>query len=348
MQGLAYANSARDGLYAFGLQRTGEVIAMGQVAELLNPRFLAIHRERRLLLVTSQPGTNREDGGAISAFVFDPQTARLQHLNTTSSWGAAPCFVAVDGPGKNALIANYVSGSVCVLPIGADCRLAAAQSASFQYHGSGFDPRRQPRPLLHSINVSPDNRFAIAVALGLDRLFVYHFEGGRMVPNQPAFFDVRPGSGPRHFTFHPNGSFVYVVNEIASTVTVLGWEAIRGNLSDIQTISTLPGDFAGENVAAEILVHPGGRFLYASNRGHDSIVIFSINEADGHLTLLDHVPAGGSLPGSFALDPTASYLFVANRKSSTLTVLRVERRGARLSDTGQSFEVPSLLCVRFA
>jgi 6-phosphogluconolactonase len=254
----------------------------------------------------------------------------------------------VDKSGKAVLVANYGSGSVAVLPVKEDGSLAEA-SAFVQHSGSGPNPKRQQAPHAHSINVSPDNRFAIAADLGLDKLLVYRLDAakGTLTPNDPPFAKVDPGFGPRHFAFHPDARHAYVINEMASTVTALTWDAARGVLNPVQTISTLPKDFKGDSTCAEVAVHPSGRFLYGSNRGHNSIAVFGIDRAKGTLTPVEHVSTQGKTPRNFGIDPTGSYLFAANQDSGNIVMFRIDAKTGRLTPAGQTLEAGAPVCVRF-
>jgi 6-phosphogluconolactonase len=245
------------------------------------------------------------------------------------------------------LVANYGGGSVSVLPIQSDGRLGPA-TGFVQHEGSSVNPRRQERPHAHSMNLDAANRFAFAADLGLDKVLVYRFDANRgtIVPNDPPAATVAPGSGPRHFAFHPRGRNAYVINEMTSTVTAFRYDAGRGRLTELHTISTLPQGFTGNNSTAEVQVHPSGRFLYGSNRGHDSIAIFSIDSDTGRLTQVGHQPTGGRTPRNFGIDPTGVYLLAANQESSTVTVFRIDPRTGRLTPTGQTVNVPVPVCVK--
>jgi 6-phosphogluconolactonase len=338
------------GIYACRFDAgSGVATPLGLVGEAANPSFLAVDPTNRYLYATSEIssyGGQRE--GAVSAFAIDAASAKLTLLNQVSSRGAGPCFVTVDHTGRNLLVANYNGGSVAVCPIRNDGRLGEA-TAFVQHTGSSVNPQRQREPHAHSINVSPDNRFAIVADLGLDKLLVYRFDAakGALTPNDPQFTAVKPGSGPRHFTFHPGGRFAYAINELASTVTAFSYDAARGALTEIQTVPTLPKDFAGNSTTAEVQVDPAGRFLYGSNRGHDSIAVFAIDPSKGTLTPVQHVPTQGKTPRNFRIDPTGSYLFAANQDSSSVVIFRLDARTGRLAPTGQVLAVPSPVCVKF-
>ena len=218
-----------------------------------------------------------------------------------------------------------------------------------QHVGSSVNRERQERPHAHSIDLSPDNRFALVADLGLDEVRVYRFDArkGSLVANQPAFARLHPGTGPRHLAFHPSGKFVYVINELASTVSTLSYNARAGSLYELQTISTLPKDFTGENDTAEIRVHPSGRFLYGSNRGHDSIALFAVDPGKGTLTFVEAVSTQGKTPRHFEIDPSGRYLFAANQNSGTVVIFRIHTSTGRLASIGQTLQVASPVCVKF-
>ena len=341
---------ASKGIYAWRLNTaTGQLQPLGLAAETVNPTFLAVHPSRRFLYAVSEISSFQgQKSGAVSAFAIDPKSGKLSFLNQAPSRGAGPCHLTVDSRGRNLLVANYGSGSMAVLSISDDGRLREA-SDFVQHHGSSLDPKRQQGPHAHSVNLSPDNRFAIVADLGLDQVLVYRFNPAysALGANEPPFAKVNPGAGPRHFAFHPSGKFAYVINELQSTVTAFTWAADAGTLSEIQTISALPKDFAGESYCAEVQVHPGGRFLYGSNRGHDSIAVFAIDEAKGTLTPVEHVSTQGKWPRHFGIDPSGTLLLAANQNSDNITVFRIDAKTGRLQATGQSLEAGSPVCVKF-
>ena len=265
---------------------------------------------------TSSSEFNGKKGGGVSALAIDPASGKLTLLNQQSSVGSGPCHLTVDRAGKNVLVANYGSGSVACLPIQADGTLSAA-SSFIQHEGKSADASRQEGPHAHSINLDQANRFALVADLGLDQVRVYQFdaEKGELTPNDPPFATVAPGSGPRHLAFHPDGRFAYVISEMANTVTAFDYDAAKGTLTGIQTISTLPADFHGKSYTAEVQVHPSGKFVYGSNRGHDSIAIFAVDPATGKLTAAGHQSTLGKNPRNFALDPTGHYLLAENQDS---------------------------------
>jgi 6-phosphogluconolactonase len=345
-----YTGPASKGIYAFRFDpSSSKATPLGLVAETTNPSFLAIDPSRRYLYAANEVGDYKgEKSGAISAFAIDQKAGKLTLLNEVSSRGAGPCHVAFDKTGKYVLVANYDGGSVVAFPVLHDGRLGEA-SAVVQHSGHGPNAERQEGPHAHEIQLSPDNRFAIAADLGLDELLVYRFDAakGTLTANDPPLGKVEPGAGPRHFVFHPNGSFVYALNEMSGSITSFAYEARTGTLSNLQTISAPPKDFKGKNDSAEIVVDASGKHLYASNRGPDTIAVFAIDSAKGNLRLVEHVPTKGKTPRNFAIDPTGRYLFAANQDSNNIVVFRIDSKTGRLTDTGQSLDVPSPVCITF-
>jgi 6-phosphogluconolactonase len=256
--------------------------------------------------------------------------------------------LVVDRTGKTVLVANYGGGSVAALPVDADGRLGKATSA-IQHSGSSVDAQRQATPHAHSINVDPSNRFAVAADLGLDKLLIYRLDAakGTLAPNDPPSASVAPGSGPRHFAFHPNGQFAYVINEMRCTVTAFAFDSQRGALREIQTITTLPHEVKEGYSTAEVQVHPSGKFLYGSNRGHHSIAIFAIDSATGKLNAVGHQSTGGKTPRNFAIDPTGQFLLAENQDSDNIVVFRIDTKTGELKATGHVVDVPSPVCVKF-
>ncbi|MCX7887879.1 MAG: beta-propeller fold lactonase family protein, partial [Verrucomicrobiae bacterium] len=317
------------------------------VAETTNPSFLAIHPNRRLLYAVGELADKK--GGAVCAFAIEP-SGKLTLLNQQSSVGAGPCHVNVDKTGKNVLVANYAGGSVAVLPIQSDGCLREA-SCFIQHVGSSVNPKRQQGPHAHSIFLDAANRFAFAPDLGLDKIMIYRFDAdkGVLTPNDPAFATVAPGSGPRHFAFHPNGRFAYVINELSCTITAFRYDTKRGTLTEIQTVSTLPqGETVQPNYStAEVVVHPNGKFLYGSNRGHDTIAVFAIDRRSGKLTPIQHAPVLGQIPRNFNLDPTGRWLLAAHQNSDSVVVFRVDTDTGKLTPTDQRIELGAPVCVKF-
>lgn len=337
------------GIYLLELDsRSGKLGAPRPVAKATDPSFLAIHPSRKFLYSVNELGEFRgRRGGGVSAFTIDPASGNLTLLNQQSSAGEGPCHLVVDRAGKNVLVANYGSGTVAGLPIEPDGMLRPASSV-IQHRGSGADPGRQAGPHAHSINLDAANRFAFVADLGLDKVLVYRFDGanGKLTANDPPSVSVAPGAGPRHFAFHPSGKFAYVINEIANTVTAFDYDSSRGSLNEIQTLGTLPADFTGTSHTAEVVMHPSGKFLYGSNRGHDSLAIFAVDAATGKLTAAGHEGTGGKTPRNFAIDPSGAWLLAENQGSGTIVVFAISSETGKLRPTGHKLDVPSPVCVR--
>jgi 6-phosphogluconolactonase len=344
-----YTEGKSRGIYLFRMDPTsGQLAAEGIAAETIHPSFLAIHPNRRFLYAANEIGEfEATAGGAVSAFAIDPESGKLTLLNQQSSRGSAPCHLVVDPMGKTVLVANYGGGSVAVLPIHTDGRLRPA-TTFIQHHGSSVNPQRQKEPHAHSINLDAGSRFAFAADLGLDQILIYRFDPEKrtLLPNDPAAAAVAPGAGPRHFTFHPTGRWAYVLNEIDSTVTAFEYDPRAGALKTFQTVSTLPEGFAGRNSTAEIQVDPSGKFLYGSNRGHNSLAHFTIDANTGRLTPAGHQSTLGKNPRNFCIDPTGHYLLAANQDSDNIVVFRIDRQTGQLAPTGQVAEVPKPVCIK--
>jgi 6-phosphogluconolactonase len=337
------------GIYRFDFDLASGKLTGGElVSESSNPSFLAVHPDRHFLFAVSEVAdSNGKLGGAISAFAIDPESGKLTILNRQSSMGAGPCHLVVDRQGKNILAANYSSGSVCVLPIGADGRLGEATSF-VQHRGSSVNPERQTAPHAHSVNLDGAGRFAFVADLGLDQVLVYRFDSahGTLSPNDPPSVKLASGAGPRHFGFHPSGRFAYVINEIHSTLTALEYDADRGVLKECQTVSTLPRGFTGNNSTAEVQVHPSGKYVYGSNRGHNSIAIFAVDIPSGKLHLVGHQSHHIKTPRNFSIDPTGRYLLVANQDGASIVVFRIDQNTGALTPTGDEGRVPTPVCIK--
>jgi 6-phosphogluconolactonase len=342
--------SKSKGIYAYRYDaETSEITPLGLAAETTNPSFVAPHPNGRFLYAVNEVGNYKgPNSGGVSAFSIDRATGKLTFLNEVASRGADPCYITVDKTGKYVLVANYTGGSVAVFPVLANGKLGEA-SAFVQHTGKGTNPERQEGPHAHSIDLSPDNRFAMVDDLGLDELLVYKFDAakGSLTPNDPPFTKLDAGSGPRHFALRPDGKFAYVISEMGHTVTVFSNDAANGKLTILQTITTLPKDFKGRNDDAEIQMHPSGKFLYASNRGDDSLAIYAIDESKGTLTQVGIVHTGGKEPRSFEIDPTGKLLFAENQKSDNIVVFKIDAKTGQLTPTGKMLEVAAPVCLKF-
>jgi len=338
-----YTRQASKGIYAYRLTSTdAKLTPLGLAVETSNPSFLAVHPNQRFLYAV-----NENDTGTISAFAIDSRTWRLKLLNTVSSRGSGPCHLALDTTGKWIFVANYNNGSIAALPVATDGSLGEA-AVSVQHSGSSIDARRQSGPHAHSVNISPDNRFLAVTDLGLDEVLIYRFDAkaGSLTPHDPPAIKTTPGSGPRHLAFGPDGRFAWVVNEMSATVTALSYDRTLGKFTRAQDVSALPRDFGGTKNGAEILVHPNGKFLYTSNRGHDSIAIFK-PEGGVLSTSATWVPSRGKTPRSFAIDPEGAFVVAANQGSNNLAVFRVDTKTGGLSPAGDVVEAPLPVSVVF-
>lgn len=324
---------------------SGKLSAPELVAETTGPSFLTIHPNHKFLYAVGE--LSKPKTGAVNAFRIDEKTGKLTFLNAQASGGRGPCHVSVDQTGKTVLVANYGEGSCASLPLEADGKLAPAASVH-QHQGSSVNKGRQEGPHAHSINVSPDNRFAFCADLGIDRILVYRLDAstGKMTPNDPPAAQVEAGSGPRHFAFHPSGKIAYTNGELSGTVIAMNYDAEKGVLSPFQTVSTLPEATKG-NTTAEILVHPSGNFLYCSNRGHNSIAIFAVEKDTGKLTPLGHQKEGIKVPRNFNIDPTGKWLLVANQDGDSVIVFEIDLKSGKLTPTEFKIEVGSPVCLKF-
>jgi 6-phosphogluconolactonase len=346
-----YTRPPSKGIYSCRFDpATGRLTQFALAAETDDPSFLAVHPSQRFLYAANETSNyHGESAGCISAFAIDNASGRLKLLNQVSSKGAGPCHVSVDKGGKWVFAANYDSGSAAAFPVHPDGSLGEA-SAFVQHQGSSVNRDRQSSPHAHAATPAPDNRFLLVADLGLDRILSYHMgsAGQGFAAGKPRSAALAPGSGPRHLAFTPDGRTVYVINEMLSTVTAFSYDATSGALTELQTVSILPAGFAGSNSTAEIAVHPGGKYLYCSNRGDDSIAIFGIDQEKGTLTAAGHASTLGHTPRSFAIDPTGQYLVAANQESASVVVFRIDTSTGGLTPTGTRIEVPFPVCVVFA
>jgi 6-phosphogluconolactonase len=346
-----YTTGKSEGIYHCRLKlASGALERVGVTKGVVNPSYLTVAPNGRWLYAVNETEEFKgQPSGAVSAFAIEAQTNGLRLLNQRPAQGGAPCYVSVDRTGRFVLVANYVSGNVAVLPINVDGSLGAATSV-MQHQGASVNHERQTGPHAHCIVLDAANRYAFAADLGTDKLMSYHFDAqqGKLRPNDPPFVQTKPGAGPRHFTFHPNGRYAYLINELDATITAFAYQRTDGKLRPLQTVATLPKDFTGANTCADIHVAPSGRFLYGSNRGHDSIVVFRIEPRTGQLTYVEHEPTGGQTPRNFVIDPTGSFLLVANQQTDNIVTFRLDKETGRLQATGQMMEVPAPVCLRFA
>lgn len=337
-----YTRPGAPGIYSYRLNpMTGDLAFLESISAGDNPSFLAFHPNGKYLYAVNELGS-----GLVSAFALDAQSGQLAFLNKQSSHGSAPCHLATDRQGKFLLVANYGNGSLSVYALGADGRIGETVQ-TVQHQGQGANPTRREGPHAHFVTVTADNRFALCCDLGLDKVLVYQLDprSGQLALSSEA--TLNPGAGPRHLAFHPNERYAYVINELDSTMSVFAYAAETGSLTELQTLSTLPEGYTGENSTAEVWVHPSGQFVYGSNRGHDSIVIYAVEEATGTLTLVGHTSTQGKSPRSFVIAPSGTLLLAANQDSNNIVTFQLDSQTGHLSNLGMGVDLPQPVCLEF-
>jgi 6-phosphogluconolactonase len=342
----AFAAGDDGAIHAFQLdQKAGRLNPVHRTTGVEHPFFLALSRDGRFLYSIHAHTFGGKENEQVAAYEIVGRTGRLKLLNRQSALGTAACYLDVDATGKTVLVANYSSGSVASLPVHADGSLGAA-AAFIQHAGSSVDPARQTGPHAHCFVISPDNRFAYAADLGLDQVLGYRLDAAKakLTPTQPPFAKTPSGAGPRHLTFHPNGKYVYVINELSNSVTLFDYDAESGRLVQRQTISTLPKEFDGKSYCADLKITPNGRFLYGTNRGHDSIAGYRIG-ADGRLTLIGITPSLGKGPQNLAI-AGGELLLCANMPGNNVVVFRIDPQTGGLTAIGQPVSMPSPSCIQ--
>jgi 6-phosphogluconolactonase len=341
-------NSKSKGIYLCELDlASGKLTSKGLAAEAGNPNFLALHPNRKFLYAVGDVTLDGKKTAGVSAFAIEA-TGKLTLLNEQSARGAGPCHISVDKGGKNVLIANYSGGSIAALPIGPDGKLAPATAFVQHEGGSKVDKARQEKPHAHSINLDPAGKFAFVADLGMDKVMVYRFDAdkGGLAANDPPSVAVAGGAGPRHFAFHPDGKHAYVINELNSTLTAFDYDAASGTLKEIHTVPTLPEPVKG-NSTAEVQVHPSGKFVYGSNRGHNSIAIFQVDEKTGRLTPSGHATKDIKTPRNFGIDPTGTWMIVGSQAGNALVVFKIDPKTGALTHTETVPDVPTPICIKF-
>lgn len=340
------------GIYAFRMHETAgkppSFAPLGLAADTASPSFLTVDAARGLLFAVNETDTYEgKPTGSVSAFSIDRASGKLTLLNRQPSLGKAPCHLTLDKTGRFLIVANYSSGTVAVLPVAADGRLG--EPTVVQHSGSSINKQRQEAPHAHCTVFDPAYRFFFACDLGIDNVMVYRLDDvkGALTPHTPPFAAVKAGSGPRHMAFRPDARFAYVLNELTSTVSAFAYDAQKGVLTERQTLSTLPATYTGQNSGAEIVMHPSGKFLYTSNRGHNSLAIFRIDQASGALTFVRTQETGGRTPRNFALDPSGRLLLAANQESGNITVFDVDQNSGDLKANGVTIQAPTPVCVTF-
>lgn len=345
-----HAPNASKGIYAAHFDpATGKLSAPTLVAELENPSFVAVSHDRRFLYAVSEVGTADASGkktGFVAAYSIGAG-GKLTPLNRVPSNGADPCHISVSRSGRTVAVANYTGGSTVSYLVKPDGSLGAITTD--QHVGHGPNKERQEAAHAHSANFANDDHMLMSCDLGADAVYMYRTDDakGSIAPRRPASVHVEPGSGPRHLAIHPSARYVYVINELTNTIGVFAFDAAKGTLVQRQSISTLPLGTTVANSTAEIVVHPNGRFVYGSNRGHDSIAVFSVDARDGRLTALGHTPTGGKAPRSFAIDPTGRWLLAANQLSNNINSFAIDPQKGTLTPTGATLAVAKPVCVLF-
>ncbi len=343
-----YTGGGSKGIYSYQLDTATGNLRLTGVKEVDNPSYLAIDSERnRLFAVNESSEFEERPGGGVSAFAIEPSSGELTLINQQFSHGGAPCYLTVDRNGRHLLLVNYMGGNIAVIPIDEDGALGEP-SDIVTHSGSSQHPTRQEAPHPHSIVLDPKNHFAFVSDLGLDKVMQYRFNAvdGRLYPNERPYLRTKPGSGPRHLVFHPNQNYAYVINELSSTITGFTYDAVRGQLREIQNISTIPEGYRGLNIAADLHLSPNGRFLYGSNRGHDTIAYYTVDQKTGWLTLIDFTLTEGNKPRGFVIDPTGTFLLAANQDSNTIVTFWIDQDNGRLIPTGHQVYIPNPVCLK--
>jgi 6-phosphogluconolactonase len=342
--------STSKGIYAYRFdEKTGKMSPLGLMAETPNPTFLAVHPSGKYLYAINEVDTfNGKKAGSVSAYSIDKSTGKLTALNTVSSASPGPCHLSVDATGKAVVVANYSGGSFASFPVLPDGKLGEA--ASFiQEHGSSIDKGRQNEPHGHSAVITKNNKFVLAADLGTDKVMIFKLDPAtaKITPNTPAFGSVKPGSGPRHIAIAPDQKHVYVVSEMASTVTTFDFNPKTGEMKDIGVVSTLPDDFKGKSTTAEIMIDAKGQHLYASNRGDDSITVFSIDPKTALPKRIDITPTGGKTPRAFVIDPSGNYIVAGNQDTNTIQVLKIDKATGKLSPVNEKIQLGAPVTFAF-
>jgi len=343
-----YTSGKSEGIYGYRMDRVSGALTRFNVFKSINPSFLTIDRSRRYLYAVNEVEEFAgKPGGGVSAFAIDRSTGNLRLLNEQATQGANPCYLTIDSEKKALLVANYTGGNVSVLPVRSDGTLGMVIDL-VQHEGAGVK-EQQKGPHAHCIILDRLERHALAADLGIDKVMIYRFNRstGKLTPGKQPWVQLQPGAGPRHLTFHPNGKYLYVINELDSTLALFRYTEQDGSLSLLETVSTLPSDFAGVSYCADVHLSPSGKFLYGSNRGHNSIVVFAVDPHTGKLTLVQHVSTQGDWPRNFTLDPAGRFLLVANQRSDNVVTFSIDARTGQLTPTGATEEIPSPVCLKF-
>ena len=337
-----YTKKTSEGIYVYKFNtETGDFSSVSVAKDIKNPSFLAISPDEKKVYSVGEV-----DGGAVLSFSFDKAAGSLTPINSQASEGANPCHIELDKTGKWAFVGNYTGGNLSVLPILKDGSLGKAVQ-TINHEGKSINEARQEKPHVHSINISADNKQLFVPDLGIDKVMIYNFDAklGKLSAANPVAAEVTPGSGPRHFTFHPNNKFAYVIQELNASITAFAYQ--NGKLVKIQTVDTLPTDFKGNNSCADIHISADGRFLYGSNRFHDTLVIFEIDPKTGKLSLVGHQSVMGKTPRNFSLDPSNRFVLVANQDSDNIVIFKRDTKTGKLSPTGKEIAVSMPVCIKW-
>jgi 6-phosphogluconolactonase len=347
---MGHVSGKAEGIYVYRMNpRTGTLKLSNQMTGVVNPSYLTIHPNHHFLYAVNElDHFAGQPGGGVSAFRIDAHSGALSLLNQQPTFGGAPCHLVVDKTGKFLMVANYLGGNVAVYPLQDDGEIGMVCDL-VQHPTDASDPQHKKVPHAHSVNLDPAHKYTLVADLGLDKVFIYRLyaSNGKLFPHDVPSVSLKPGAGPRHLDFHPNGRYVYVINELNSTLTAFTYDSKLGTLSEIHTLSTLPEGFKGRSACADIHVHPSGKYVYGSNRGHNSIVAYAIDPASGALTCIGHEPTQGDIPRNFAIDPSGSFLLAANQDSDTIVTFHIDPSTGKLESTGQTAMVPSPVCIKF-
>jgi len=341
----AYTETEEEGIaiYLFDAL-SGDLTYLSTAKGIKNPSYLAIHPKRKLLLAVNEVSDGQNKSGVVSSFSINPLDGSLRFINQESSLGAGPCYISIDHGGDYALVANYGGGTVALLPIEPTGKLLPGNMD--QHSGSGPNTSRQSAPHAHSIIFDKKYGYALSADLGIDKVITYSIAGNPSKLVQQSEFALAPGAGPRHLDFHPNQKFAYIINELNSTITACSYDAKTGKLTEIESVSTLPTDFSGQNSCADIHISKDGRYLYGSNRGHDSIVVFKVDEVSGKLTFVSHHSVKGKTPRNFMIDSTGKFLLVANQDSNNIVVFKIDAETGKLISNGVEVQTPKPVCLK--
>ena len=343
-----YTSGKSEGIYVYRMDRVTGALTRFSSIKSVNPSFLTIDRSKRYLYAVNEVGEYAgKAGGGVSAFAIDPATGNLRLLNEQATQGADPCHLSIDNKRRALLVANYTGGSVTVLPVRTDGTLGMATDIR-QHEGSGIK-EQQKGPHAHCVILDQLERHVLVADLGIDKVMIYQLDRatGKLSQAQQPFAELTAGAGPRHLTLHPSGKYLYVINELDSTMTAFKYNAPNGTLTLIETVSTLPTDFTGTSYCADVHVSTSGKFLYGSNRGHDSIVVFEIDQRTGKLKPIEHVSTEGKWPRNFTIDPTGAFLLVANQRTDNVVIFSIDAKTGRLKPTGVVEQIPSPVCLKF-